>query len=87
MPPFINDPGDESMNLHFVVLDASFPMIEGLERAMGLSIEMPRLTIELTGAERLAKSRFMTKTQQGQEIPGGSPSGERDIMPPRFLCE
>lgn len=60
------------MNLHFVVLDPSFPMSdhnEGLGRvrrlrdAMGLTGEMPSLssTVEMDGAERAAESRIMRK--------------------------
>lgn len=62
----------KAMNLHFVVLDPSFPMSdhnEGLGRvkrlcaAMGLTGEMPSLssTAELDGAERVAESHIMRK--------------------------
>ena len=59
-----------AINLHFVVLDPSFPMIEHNESlgrvmrlcdAMGLSGEMPPLTTEPTGAGPLAESRLVRK--------------------------
>lgn len=60
------------MNLNFVVLDPSDPMIghnETLGRvrrlcdAMGLSGEMPPLTTESSGDGRLAETRFGRKTE------------------------
>ena len=59
-----------AVNLQFVVLDPSSPMIghnESLGRvrrlcdAMGLSGETPPLTTEPSGAEQLAESRFVRK--------------------------
>ena len=68
------------MNLHFVVLDPSFPMTEHNESlgrvrrlcdVMGLSGEMPPLTTELTGAGRVAEGRFARKPwwNAGQDTP------------------
>ena len=67
------------MNLHFVVLDPSFPMVEHSESlgrvrrlcdAMGLSGKMP-LPSELAGAGRSAESRFTRKAwwNAGQDTP------------------
>ena len=68
------------MNLHFVVLDPSFPMAEHNEslgrvrrlcNAMGLMGSMPPLTTEPSGTERQAENRFVRKTwwNTGQDIP------------------
>jgi len=72
------------MNLHFVVLDPSFPMIghnESLGRvrrlcdAMELSGEMPPFTTEPTGAVRSTENRFVRKARwnAGQDTPVGAP--------------
>ena len=67
------------MNLNFVVLDPSDPMVghsESLGRVrrlcdeMGLLGEMPPLTTESSGAGRLAETRFGRKTwNTGQDAP------------------
>ena len=82
--------GLRTMNLHFVVLDPSFPMIghneslgrvRGLCDAMELSGEMPPFTTEPTGAVRSAETRFSRKARwsAGQDTPVESQQ-DRDFV-------